>query len=105
VTDLLAARGVSRRVLMTVHHLLIAPHVVATSDLVATLPERVANLFCSLLHVRTFDPPFVLSTPETALLWHNRLHNDPAHQWLRRAITEASRLTPAGGRRKRHTDA
>lgn len=101
VDELLSRKGLSRRVALTVPSFLLAPYVVASSDLFSTLPERVAMAFSSALPLRRFDPPFELSAPETLMLWHDRTHQEPAHQWLRRVVTDASRHAFIGGRRKR----
>lgn len=105
VDELLARRGLSRRIAMTAPCFLVAPHVVATSDLVATLPERLAGAFAATLPLRAFDPPFELAAPEAAMLWHERVHEDPAHRWLRRVVTEASTRVISGGRRRRASGA
>lgn len=59
---------------------------VRASDLVATVPERhTGNLRAGL---RSF--PLPLSVPEitVAMLWHPRLHADPAHRWLRGCVKD-----------------
>jgi len=101
VDELLARRGLSRRIAVTVPSFLVAPYVIAISELFATLPERVALAFSSALPLRRFDPPFELAAPEITMLWHDRTHHEPMHQWLRRMVGEASGHAFVGGRRKR----
>lgn len=88
--DLLKARGLSRNVVLSVPHFLSAPYLVANSDLVVTMAERVARAAAQTLPVELFAPPLRVQPFTVAELWHERAHHDPAHQWLRRLITEVS---------------
>lgn len=99
VDELLARKGLSRRAAAVAPHVLVVPHLVAESDLVATLPGRVASAFETLLAVRSFEPPFDIEAPEAVMVWHDRAHADPASRWLRSALTEASLRRGVGGRR------
>jgi DNA-binding transcriptional LysR family regulator len=102
VDELLARRGLSRHVAMTVPSLLAAPYIVATSELLMTLPERVAQAFLSALPLRRFEPPFDMPTPSTLMMWHERTNTEPAHHWLRQLIIDSARHPSiAAGRRKR----
>lgn len=81
VTDeALAAVGLSRRVALSVPHFLYVASVVASTDLVAMLPERLVRGNAALQIV---DAPVDVPGYEMSMLWHERLHRDPAHQWLR----------------------
>lgn len=83
---LLSKAGLERRVMLTLPQFLAAPAVLASSDLVALLPER---LSASLIdqRLRTAEPPFAEQPSfEVSLAWHRRDDADPAHAWLRRAI-------------------
>ena len=59
------------------------PLVLRGTRLVATLPERVAQMFASTLAVKTFPLPFEPPALHEILLWHKRNESDPAHAWLR----------------------
>jgi len=87
----LAKLGLSRRVALTVPHFLVAPMVVAQSDLVLTLPERLAKIFASMLPLRVVDPPLPVPGFNVSQVWHERQQHDPAHVWLRGLIMEVSR--------------
>ncbi|MCZ2496982.1 LysR family transcriptional regulator [Xylophilus sp. Kf1] len=86
--DALAALGTSRRVVVSVPHFLFIGAVLATTDLVAMLPERIALGQAGL---RLFDAPVEVPGFEMTMLWPDRLHRDPAHRWLRDAIAGAAR--------------
>lgn len=84
VDDALARAGKSRRVALAVPHFLVVPHVVAATDLVATMPSRIAALFANTL-VRT-PPPVEIPGFQMAMAWHERMHDDPRHRWLREQL-------------------
>lgn len=101
VDELLTRRGLSRRVAMTVPCFLVAPHILATSNLAAMLPERIAAVFTATLPLRAFEPPFEISAPQAVMLWQERAHEDTASRWLRRLVIDASTRALVGGRRRR----
>ncbi|MBI5517358.1 MAG: LysR family transcriptional regulator [Deltaproteobacteria bacterium] len=90
VDEVLGGLGLARRVALAVPHFLAAPPVVAGSDLVLTVGERVARAFAKTLPVRLFEPPVALPGFEVTLAWHARNHDDPAQQWLRAKVLEAA---------------
>lgn len=82
--------GHSREVVLRVSHFLNVPPLVATTDFVAALSRRVAEPFAKMLPLRIFEPPLKLRTSQIGMVWHNSLHDDPAHRWLREMIAEVS---------------
>lgn len=88
VDDELARRGKFRRVALRVPNFLVAPAVVAESDFISTLPERLARQLAKLYPVRLMAAPIPLPRFTMSLAWHARLDNDPAHRWLREVVFE-----------------
>ena len=86
----LAERGLSREVSLRVSHFLNVPTLVASTDLVAALSRRVVEPFARLLPLRIFEPPLPLRTSRVGMVWHDALHDDPAHRWLRGVIAEVA---------------
>jgi DNA-binding transcriptional LysR family regulator len=86
VDDALAALGKTRRIALAVPHFLVVPHIVAGSDLVATLANRVAALFTETLGLVTMPPPIQIPRFQIALAWHERNHHDAPHRWLREQL-------------------
>lgn len=81
VTDeALATAGASRRVVLSVPHFLYVAAVLAGSDLVAMLPERLVRGNAAL---QVVEAPVDVPGYEMSMLWHERSHRDPAHRWLR----------------------
>jgi DNA-binding transcriptional LysR family regulator len=90
VDETLAQLGKRRRVALAVPHFLLAPHVVAGSDLVVTVGARVAEAFAEILPLRVVHPPVKLPGFEVRMYWHERHHRDPAQQWFRDAVRGAA---------------
>jgi DNA-binding transcriptional LysR family regulator len=57
--------------------------VLAGSDLVAMLPSRLVR---DTGQLQAYAPPIDVPGYEMTMLWHERSHRDPAHQWLREQI-------------------
>lgn len=90
VDDALRARGRERRVALLLPNFLVAPHVIARSDLVVTLGERIAKTFADQLPLRVLPPPIALPEFEMSLIWHERMDADAGHAWFRGQICEAA---------------
>ncbi len=90
VDDALEKRGHKRRVALLLPNFLVAPQVVARSDLVVTLGARIAKTFAHQLPLRVMPPPLSLPDFRVSLAWHERMAADPAHAWLRAQIREAA---------------
>lgn len=91
VDDALAAKGLRRRVAVMVPHFLVAPWLVAESDMVITLPRRTALRFCELLPLKWVEPPLKLPGFDVHQAWHERVHHDPFHRWMRDQVVESVR--------------
>ncbi|CAI8896340.1 LysR family transcriptional regulator [Pseudomonas chlororaphis] len=84
VTDsALGEVGLTRRVVLSVPHFLFVLSALASTDLVAMLPSRLVRNNPAL---KVVEPPLEVAGYEMAMLWHERCHRDPAHQWLREFI-------------------
>ncbi|MFL6696124.1 MAG: LysR family transcriptional regulator [Vitreoscilla sp.] len=87
VTDTaLAALGRQRRVVLSLPHFIGAMSAVASSDLVAMLPQR---LVAGRPDLQTFEPPLHVPGFEMGMFWHERRHRDPGHRWLREQVLAA----------------
>ncbi|MEJ7932495.1 LysR family transcriptional regulator [Ramlibacter sp. AN1015] len=84
----LASQGRSRRIVLSKPTFLGVPFIVEATDLLATLPERVARGFARFTKVDIFDPPLALEPLNVVLLWHERTHTNPLHRWFRQQVVE-----------------
>jgi DNA-binding transcriptional LysR family regulator len=79
----LGKRGRSRHVAVTLPHFLAAPAIITHTDLVITLPSRVAARFAKLYALRVFRPPLPVAGFKVAMAWHRRSDADAAVGWLK----------------------
>ena len=84
----LADRGVHDNVALRVPHFVVVPLIVAGTDLVVSLPSRVAGASARLVKVKVHPLPIPIPSFDVSLFWHERVENDPANQWLRGTLIE-----------------
>ena len=81
-------RRIPRRVRLTVPHFVGVGHILESTDLIATLPERMAQRICKPFALEYQPHPVKLPEAAIDLFWHARMQREPGHQWLRRQIVE-----------------
>ena len=83
--------GKKRNITLTLPQFLPAPFIISRSDLIVTLPKRIAEQFKNVASLAILDLPVKLDNFPFVQVWHERRDNDPMHQWLRRLIKEQCR--------------
>lgn len=63
---------------------------VVDSEMVLTVPRRAATKLAQILNLRTKEPPILVSEYRVALLWHERSHRNPEHEWIRSQMAAAA---------------
>lgn len=87
ITDrILEERGLSRKVVLSVPHFLFVREALQATNLVAMLPSRLVRNISGL---QICQAPVDVPHYQMAMLWHERCHRDPAHQWLREFIASS----------------
>jgi DNA-binding transcriptional LysR family regulator len=85
-------RRVKRKVAVYAAHFLGVPFVVASSDLIATVPYAVARDFADMSpRLAVALPPFEMPGFDLRLHWHRRFDNEPRNKWLRDLIVDLLR--------------
>ncbi|MBK9648567.1 MAG: LysR family transcriptional regulator [Deltaproteobacteria bacterium] len=90
VDTALAKLGRERRVVLRIEYFLAAPLLVAHSDLLLTLPRRLAQHLETLAALRVYAPPLALPGFTWRMLWADRTDEDPACVWLRALVLRAA---------------
>ncbi|SAK99008.1 LysR substrate binding domain protein [Caballeronia temeraria] len=75
--------NIRRTVVMRMPNYFALPSVIAQSDLLATVPSRVAGHFQRSMSLDVYDVPFPCPFFDVRMYWHTRFDSDPAHAWLR----------------------
>jgi DNA-binding transcriptional LysR family regulator len=83
----LQKRGHVRRIRLEIPHFLSLPTLVASSDLMATVPRDIGLAFARLSKLRTLEPPLNVGF-DVKQYWHGRARNDSANAWLRQQVWE-----------------
>ena len=82
----LAKAGLTRQVRLNVPFYSTALRLLASNDLLLTIPEHVAAVFARQAPIIWKPLPFDAHTYRYWLLWHARSQRDPAHQWFRNLV-------------------
>jgi DNA-binding transcriptional LysR family regulator len=86
VDAILAKSGKRRHVAAQVASFLSAPFLVASTDHLLTCPTSLAEMTSKHLDLKVFSPPIALPETRLFLYWHDRMHDDPGHRWIREEI-------------------
>jgi DNA-binding transcriptional LysR family regulator len=78
--------GAQRRVVLKIPQFLAAPFVIAQTDLILTLPRRIANLIANTANLAIIEIPIPDVGYNYSQIWHERRHYDPFHIWFRELI-------------------
>ncbi|WP_321888463.1 LysR family transcriptional regulator [Paraburkholderia bannensis] len=97
VDDWLKRRGVRRQVRLSVPHFMSVGYILQRTDLIATVPERLALQLAPLFSLSMCALPVALPAAPIHLLWHARVQQDDGNRWLRSVVIDlfADTATPA----------
>ena len=83
-----ARERLRRRIGLTIPHFMALPVVIAQTDLLVTVPRRLAQAFAGFPNIRLAESPIRIPSFEIKQHWHKRYHHDPANKWLRRTLAD-----------------
>ncbi len=89
IDSLLAEQGRARRIGLMIPDLLLGPHVVAETALLLSAGQRLLRSFVGPLPVQVVPLPFELPAFDVHMVWHARVHGDPAFVWFRDQLAAA----------------
>lgn len=82
-SEALKRQRINRRVLLELPGFLGLPAILATTDLIVTLPRQIGESLARLGGLQVLDCPVAIPSFTVKQHWHARYHNDPANRWLR----------------------
>jgi DNA-binding transcriptional LysR family regulator len=88
VDEVLQRSGVQRQVRLTVPHYVGVGHILQGSDLIATVPERLADRLLEPFGLGKTPHPARLPDVAINVFWHAKFHRAPANRWLRGVVFE-----------------
>ncbi len=82
--------GRRRQVAATVPHFSVAPSLLAGTDLVLTIAERMLPDDLDAHGLASFEPPLQLAPFDFVQIWSDTSEDDPARRWLRGKLARAA---------------
>lgn len=105
IDDALRRHSANRKVALYLSSMRSSSSIVARTDLLAVVPERVAAAASRLFSLQSLPLPFDVNRVDVSMLWHERWHNVPAHMWLRGELREVGRALKPDSIYERRSDA
>ena len=88
IEEALERHGLTRRIALRVPHFTVVPMVLERTDLLLTLPSRVARVYEEGGRFKSLPPPVPIPFADVGVHWHERFDRDPGNHWLRELILE-----------------
>ncbi|MCY1271140.1 PCP degradation transcriptional activation protein [compost metagenome] len=89
VEDVLGEMGLMRQVALKVPHFTNIVAVIASTDLLLTLPTRIAKAFAIDGRMRVLPLPFPIPSFDVNLYWYPHAEDSPAQKWFCDTISKA----------------
>ena len=86
VEEALVRAGLGPRIVLRVPHFTVVPMVLERTDLILTLPARVARVFERRGTLKALPPPVPIAAADVAVHWHERSDADAGNRWLREQL-------------------
>jgi DNA-binding transcriptional LysR family regulator len=93
VDAILAARGLRRKIVAALPSSAGVPYVVATTDLIGTLPSRMVKNLAPVPNLRFLPAPLPEVEVSPHMIWNEHSHSVPLQVWLRSMIGEIAART------------
>jgi DNA-binding transcriptional LysR family regulator len=88
IGPLLDKAGITQSARFSVPHFVAVPYIVSTTDLVVTVPRKLAERAAPPFGLQFVAPPLKLPALQTNVFWHRRFHQDAGNQWLRNLVAQ-----------------
>lgn len=88
IEEALEKNGLTRRITLRVPHFTVVPMVLERTDLLLTIPSRIAREFEKDGRLRSLKPPVPIPPADVGVHWHERFESDPGNRWLRGLMVE-----------------
>jgi hypothetical protein len=64
------------------------PFIIASTDLLVTVPYAVGESFSRIANIRLIEPPLEIPQFDLKQLWHRKYHKDGANLWIRSVLVK-----------------
>jgi DNA-binding transcriptional LysR family regulator len=79
--EALKAKGLERRVAISINSFLMVPELIMRSEMIALVPERLVKDRTD--HLQILEPPLSVQGFTISMIWHDRTTMHPAQKWIR----------------------
>ncbi|MFM9971754.1 MAG: LysR family transcriptional regulator [Burkholderiales bacterium] len=79
----LQSRAVNARIAVQIAHFHGVLALITSTDLIATIPDRLAQAMARYANIKILPPPIRLPKWRLTLYWHERFHREPGNAWMR----------------------
>ena len=86
--QLLAKLKIERRIVLSTPHFMSIPFIVASTDLLVTVPYAVGESFAKIANIRLIEPPFEIPKFDLKQHWHRKYHKDQTNMWIRSVVAK-----------------
>jgi DNA-binding transcriptional LysR family regulator len=93
IDQVLARHQIRRKDAVRVPGFHVLPMIVANSDLLAVVPNRLALAFARSEPIKILPVPVSIPPYDINIDWHERYHHDPANQWFRGMVVKLHRAS------------
>jgi DNA-binding transcriptional LysR family regulator len=83
VSEALKKIGKKHKIVSGVSSFYSAPHLVSTSDFIATIPSKFAKSVQTAFQLLVLTPPLKVQGFQLKMIWHKRTDSSQVHVWLR----------------------
>lgn len=84
----LQAHAVHAPIRVVVYDFILAPEIVAATNMIAVIPERLARRYAQAAGLQVLPLPVEVPPLTFSMIWHERTHREPVYQWLRDIVLE-----------------
>ncbi len=92
IDEVVASHGKKLRIALLMQNFWTVFHTVAHTDLIATVPARLAQGVADQLSLQVLEPPISVPDMRIGVFWHERTHKEASHRWFRQILADAVKL-------------
>jgi DNA-binding transcriptional LysR family regulator len=86
--QLLAKHKIVRRIVLSTPHFMSIPFIIASTDLLVTVPYAVGASFAQIASIRLIQPPLEIPQFDLKQHWHRKFHKDEPNVWIRAVVAK-----------------
>lgn len=86
--QLLVKHRIERRIVLSTPHFMSIPFIIASTELLVTVPYAVGESFAKVANIRLIEPPMEIPQFDLKQHWHRKYGKDEANMWIRSVVAK-----------------